>query len=144
MSSAVAKFIALEKSLVKNINKALVKRLLGRILLQVQDKGQAWYVKPTNGLRYYMGLPADAFSLMRNFGLGVSEKDYTSFSKTKAPARLSGRILLRVKAQGEAYYVNPLDLKLYYLGRPADAFSLMRKFGLGITNANLNQIGIGD
>ena len=62
-------------------------------------------------------------------------------AKTKAPARLAGRIILRVKAHGEAYYVNPLDLKLYSLGRPADAFALMRKFGLGITDANLRLIG---
>jgi len=80
---------------------------------------------------------------MRQLGLGISEKDYTSFTKTKAPTRLAGRIVLRVKAHGEAYYVNPLDLKLYSLGRPADAFALMRKFGLGITNANLRMIGVG-
>ena len=41
-----------------------------------------------------------------------------------------------------AYYVNPLNLKMYYLGRPADAFSVMRSLGLGITNANLRQIEV--
>jgi len=139
-----AAFVALEKYLVKSINKALSKRLAGRILLQVESHGEAWYVNPVDVLKYYLGRPDDAFAIMRKFGLGISEKDYTSFSKSKAPSRLAGRILLRVKAHGEAYYVNPADLKLHYLGRPADAFALMRKFGLGITNANLRQIGVGE
>lgn len=143
-SSDDSAFIALEKSLVKNINRALSLRLSGRILLQVEAQGQAWYVYPVDLLRYFLGRPADAFAIMRKLGLGISEKDYTKFAKTTAPTRLSGLILLRVKAHGEAYYVNPLDHKLYYMGRPADAFALMRKFGLGITNANLRQIGIGE
>ncbi|MCX6794960.1 MAG: hypothetical protein NTY31_03175 [Candidatus Falkowbacteria bacterium] len=78
------------------------------------------------------------------FVLGVSEKDYANFAKGTVPARLAGRILLRVQAHGEAYYINPVDMKMNYMGRPADAFALMRKFGLGITNANLRQIGVGE
>lgn len=139
-----ANFIALEKNLVKKINKALAKRLSGRILLQVENHGEAWYVNTTDLLKYYMGRPNDAFAMMRKFGLGVSEKDYNSFVKNGVPARLSGRILLRVQANGEAYYISPTNGKMSYMGRPADAFSLMRKFGLGITNANLRQIGVGE
>jgi hypothetical protein len=137
-------FVTLEKALVGKINQALVKRLLGRILLQVEGHGESWYVNPVNGLKYFLGTPADAFTIMRKLGLGISEKDYTTFSKSGVPARLYGRILLRVKAHGEAYYVNPLDHKMYYMGRPADAFALMRKFGLGINNTNLRQIGVGE
>lgn len=139
-----ANFIAREKNLVKKINKALSHRLSGRILLQVEEKGEAWYVYPINELRYYLGRPADAFAIMRRLSLGVSEKDYSNFAKGTVPSRLAGRILLRAQAHGEAYYVNPLTMKMSYLGRPADAFAIMRKFGLGITNANLHQIGIGE
>jgi hypothetical protein len=143
-SNNTANFIALEKNLVKKINQVLTNRLSGRILLQVEENGEAWYVNPLNELKYFLSRPADAFAIMRQLGLGVSEKDYSAFAKSTAPARLAGRILLRVQAHGEAYYVNPLDLKLSYMGRPADAFALMRKFGLGITNANLRQIGVGE
>jgi len=115
--------------------------LSGRILLQVQDKGQAWYVNPLDGYRYYLGRPADAFQLMRSLGLGISNSDISQFSDG-APSRLSGRILLKVQDKGQAYYVNPLTLKLHYLGRPADAFNLMRKLGLGITNTDLVKIVI--
>jgi len=113
--------------------------LNGRILLQVQEQGQAWYVNPLNGERYFLGRPADAFGVMRSLGLGITDSDFSSFGQ-QAPLRLAGRILLRVQAQGQAYYVNPLDRKLYYLGRPADAFALMRAQGLGISDADLDKI----
>ncbi len=115
--------------------------LTGRILLQVQAQGQAWYVNPLNNQRYYLGRPDDAFQVMRTLGLGVSNSDLAVFLK-KAPSRLAGRILLQVQAQGQAYYVDPLELKLYYLGRPSDAFNLMRSKGLGITNVDLAKIPV--
>lgn len=137
-------FIALEKSLVKKISQALIKRLSGRILLQVEDKGQAWYVNPVNGTKYFLGYPADAFAVMRKLGLGVSNKTWATFKNGKAPAKFAGRIFLKVEDKGMAYYVNPVDLKLYYLGRPADAFAVMRTLGLGISNTNLRQINVSE
>jgi len=119
----------------------LSSRLKGRILLQVEGAGESWYVDPVQQERAYLGRPDDAFRIMREFGLGISEKDYTSFGEN-APSLLSGRILLRVELNGEAYYVNPVDLKMYYLGRPADAFTVMRELGLGITNNDLDNIVI--
>lgn len=119
----------------------LTAKLKGRILLQVESKGEAWYVDPVKQQRVYLGRPNDAFRIMREFGLGISEKDYNSF-KSYGPKTLSGRILLRVEAFGEAYYINPVDLKMHYLGRPADAFNVMRNLGLGITNNDLSKISI--
>lgn len=116
-------------------------RLSGRILLQVEENGEGWYVNPTEQKRYYLGRPADAFAIMRELGLGISNKDFDSF-KGKAPKRLSGRILLKIEDLGKAYYVNPVDLKMHYLGRPADAFKVMRELGLGITNSDLGKINI--
>jgi len=121
----------------------LASRLSGKILLQVESAGEAWYVNPLDGRRYYLGRPADAFVLMKRLGLGISEQDYQLFKETGAH-NLRGRILLRAQASGEAYYVNPDDSRLYYLGRPTDAFNLMRRFGLGISNQNLNQIVVAD
>jgi len=122
------------------ISQSLSARLFGRILLQVESHGEAWYVNPENNRRYYLGRPSDAFSIMRELGLGATTKDIKSFTNITAPKRLSGRILLQVEDKGQAYYVNPLDLKLYYLGRPADAFALMRSQGLGITDSDLGRI----
>lgn len=115
------------------------KRLTGKILLQVESKGEAWYVSPFNLKRYYLGKPRDALNMMRDLGLGISENDYNSFNG-KAPERLAGKILLRVEKKGEAYYVNPAHLEMCYLGKPRDAFEIMKKQGLGITDLDLGKI----
>ena len=117
----------------------LADRLSGKILLQVEDNGEAWYVYPQNQNRYFLGRPADAFELMRKLGLGVSNKDFASWNGL-APLRLAGMILLKVEDNGEAYYVNPDNQKMLFMGRPSDAFKLMREQGLGISNLNLGQI----
>ncbi len=57
--------------------------------------------------------------------------------------KLSGYILLQVEGHGESWYLNPQDYKRYYLGKPIDAFNIMKKFGIGITNKNLEKIPIG-
>ena len=80
---------------------------------------------------------------MKSLALGVSNTTFNTFHNNTAPKRLAGRILIKPQDSGKAYYISPLTLKLYYLGRPADAFSLMRTLGLGISNSNLRGIGVG-
>lgn len=113
----------------------------GRILLQVEDKGQAWYVNPVDNKRYYLGRPQDAFSVMQKLGLGISNKDFSALQATPSRFKLqAGRILIKVEDKGKAYYFDPVKLELHYLGRPQDAFNVMRQLGLGITNSNLGKI----
>jgi len=38
----------------------------GKILLQVEGHGEAWYVNTGDGKRYFLGKPADAFRIMRS------------------------------------------------------------------------------
>jgi len=115
-------------------------RLAGRIILAVQNRGEAYWINPVDKLAYYLGRPADAFTIMRNHGLGINEEDFKSFNNFGAPKRLSGRILIRPHANGEAYYVNPLDLRLWFLGGPLSAFNAMKHFGLGVSNADLAKV----
>lgn len=120
---------------------SLGEKLQGKIILQVENNGEAWYINPADQMRYFLGRPADAFNLMRELGLGISNKDFDAFNMV-APAKLAGKILLKVESNGEAYYVNPVDFKMYYLGRPADAFKVMRELGLGISNNDIGKITI--
>jgi len=55
--------------------------LLGRIFLQVQSHGEAWYLNPKDGKRYFLARPADAFNIMRQLGLGISNNDFTSLNQ---------------------------------------------------------------
>lgn len=80
---------------------------------------------------------------MRELGLGISNKDFDSFSE-KAPSRLSGKILIKVEDNGKAFYVNPIDLRMHYLGKPEDAFKIMRELGLGISDTDLREINVSE
>lgn len=121
---------------------SLAERFKGYILLQVDSKGEAWYVYPNDSKRYYLGRPDDAFQVMRQLGLGATHSYITN--NTIFPLSVSGKILLDVQSHGEAYYIYPKDRLKYYLGRPADAFSIMQRLSLGITTANLSLIPVGN
>ncbi|MBI4250374.1 hypothetical protein HY622_02190 [Candidatus Uhrbacteria bacterium] len=54
--------------------------------------------------------------------------------------RLRGRILIATERNGEAWYVRPKDSKAVFLGRPADAFAVMRSSGIGIKNSDMDSI----
>jgi endonuclease YncB( thermonuclease family) len=66
-----------------------------------------------------------------------------SDSTASLAGRLKGRILVQVESRGEAWYIDPVDGRRYFLGRPADAFELMRQKGLGVSNADLAAIPLG-
>ncbi len=126
----------------------LAQTLSGRILLDVQNKGEAWYVDPSTQERYFLGRPTDAFAVMRKLGVGINNANFQKIAQAGTTAKgdlnltkkLSGKIILEVEKKGEAWYVNPVDLKKYYLGKPADAFAVMRKLGLGIKSTDLAKI----
>lgn len=130
-------------------------RLSGYILLQVENNGEAWYVNPSDQTRHYLGRPHDAFNIMRDLGIGITNNDLIKipigskkeFSEEQNidpgfANRQKGKIFLQVENNGEAWYVNPEDGKRYFLGRPHDAFDLMRDLGLGISNRDLALIRI--
>lgn len=56
-------------------NSHLVNRLKGKILLQVESKGEAWYIYPSNGKRYYLKNGESAFQIMRFLSLGIKNND---------------------------------------------------------------------
>ncbi len=135
--------IIIGMSSLPSITKAdnLGSRLGGRVLLAVESNGETWYVNPVSQQRYLLREHSDVLNVMRQLGLGISNNDFDSF-KGKAPLRLSGRILLKVHDAGKAYYVNPVDLKMHYLGRPDQGLRLMQSLSLGINNMNLAKISI--
>jgi hypothetical protein len=174
-------------------------RLQGKILIKTEDLGKAYYVHPRKKEIYYLGRPEDAFRVMREQGIGISNLyldriklgilDYNGpddqdgdglsdafedaiktdkhnpdtdsdgyndkeellkgYSPTKKDALLEigkaglwihAGIFLQVEDRGEAWYMNLEDKKRYFLGRPAEAFDIMRRFGLGISNKDFNEL----
>lgn len=186
-----------------NAKDNLAQKLSGKILLQVESHGEAWYINPANQKRYDLGRPAKAWTIMRTLSSGITDKnlakipvgiiktnatdsdndglsdnietalgtnpndsdsdkdgydDLTELKNNYDPIcdmrwslqidnnfikKNLGKIFLQVEKNGEAWYVNPTDKKRYFLGRPDDAFAIMRKLSMGITNKNLNEIPTG-
>lgn len=118
----------------------MAQRLSGRILLQVESHGEAWYVNPRDQKRYSLGRPDDAYALMKKLSLGISEQEFASWSKG-APSWAVGGLYIRPQSHGEAYYVD-FNQRWNYLGKPLDAWLLFRAKGLGITNLDLSKIPV--
>jgi hypothetical protein len=129
-----------------SLNAGLVSRTKGYILLQTESHGEAWYLDPITSKRYYMKDGPTAYQMMRSFGLGMTEADYQKIANgdTSIKSRLSGRIVLRVQAHGEAYYIHPKDLSVYYLKNGDEAYRIMRLYSLGISNKDLSGIPVSE
>ena len=123
---------------------SIQERLAGRILLAIEDHGEAWYIDPITKERTYLKDGASAFALLRSNGLGISEKDFKTLEAKKRSLlnRLSGRIVLRVQAHGEAYYIDPISKKLAYLKDGPAAFEILRTYGLGIKTMELSNVPV--
>jgi hypothetical protein len=132
-----------------NRSSSLEKKLAGRIVLQVQANGEAWFIDSVTNSRILLGKPDDAFKVMKALGVGISNKDLNKIpvsGEDKATSslakRLAGRILIQTQGKGEAWYVNPVTLQRVFLGRPSDAFLVMKNLGSGISNDDLNKIRV--
>ncbi|NTU99225.1 hypothetical protein HGA64_04460, partial [Candidatus Falkowbacteria bacterium] len=53
-------------------NAKTVAKYKGRILIQTDDHGKAWYLNPADGIRYYLGRPEAAFDTLKKLGQKTS------------------------------------------------------------------------
>lgn len=53
---------------------------LGKIFLQTEQSGEAWYINPSDKKRYYLGRPADSFAIMRELSLGISNQNLSQIA----------------------------------------------------------------
>lgn len=179
---------------------SLSEKLKGKIILRVEQNGEAYYINPQNKSIHSLGRPEEAFAVMREQGIGIAnqnlkqipiglsnlegidtdedglpdsfeevigtnkykkdtdedgyndkievEQGYDPLINNGAKKIIDlnftnkqlGKIFLQVENNGEAWYINPEDEKRYFLGRPADAFKVMRDLGLGISEGNFEEL----
>ncbi|OGY43974.1 MAG: hypothetical protein A2731_02495 [Candidatus Buchananbacteria bacterium RIFCSPHIGHO2_01_FULL_39_8] len=75
ISELEKKLVEAEKRLVEKIDLFLTQRLKGRILLQVEENGEAWYVDPETEKKFYLKDGNSAYTALGAFGLGISNED---------------------------------------------------------------------
>lgn len=141
-------------------NRDLAESLHGRILLKVEDHGEAFYIRSSDSMAYYMANGDIAYDMMRFFSLGITDADLDTVPKVESTDemnastsacnenetanRLAGEILLQVESVGEAYYVDPVKCRAIYMADGAAAYEIMRFLGLGITNEDLAKIPVSE
>lgn len=67
-----------EGARVNIVDESLAKQLSGRILEQIEDKGQIWYVWPENFQRYFIDRPEDAQRLFEDLGQEIDLETFSS------------------------------------------------------------------
>ncbi|PIP29135.1 hypothetical protein CO134_03645 [Candidatus Kuenenbacteria bacterium CG_4_9_14_3_um_filter_39_14] len=170
----------------KNIDVNLSKRLAGKLLLQVEDKGRIWYVGHEKNNRYEVTF-ANALPLFQKLALGISnvdlnkiiihpdsvsdrnDRDNDGFSDrsevvngynpdissdpnnrgndkvtmdSNLANRLKGKLLLQVADKGRIWYVDFEGKRWEVIWK--NLLDLFRRLSLGITNEDLNKIGVGE
>ncbi|TSC76219.1 MAG: D-alanyl-D-alanine endopeptidase (penicillin-binding protein 7) [Parcubacteria group bacterium Gr01-1014_31] len=125
----------------------LTQRAAGRVLLQTDQRGQAWYVNPGDGKRYFLQNPGGCWELAPQLALGIRTADLN-----KLPAagkrggdrglarRLSGRFLLATEQRGRLYFVSPLDSRATPLNDPESCWTAVLRAHLGVKTADLAQV----
>lgn len=122
---------------------AFAKKQIGKILLQVDAHGEAYYVNPKNSKRYYMADGNEAYRIMRYLGVGITNSNLQKIKTDKVFAKKnSGKIFLQVESLGEAYYID-FNGNVHYLKDGNAAYRVMRSLGLGIKNSDLSKISEG-
>ncbi|KKS42094.1 MAG: hypothetical protein UV02_C0020G0005 [Candidatus Kuenenbacteria bacterium GW2011_GWA2_42_15] len=134
-----------QKSTAK-IDKILSKRLAGKLLLQVEDRGRIWYVNPDDAQKSEVTF-ANALPLFEKLALGIKNSDLNKIplnnEKTTSATgnRLKGKLLLQVEDKGRIWYVDFNGKKWEVTW--ANLMSLFQKLALGITNTDLGKIASG-
>ena len=125
---------------------AIIDTLTAGQVVQITQKTDGWYkiVAPDGTV----GWSGETFFTITDKALtsasGTSTTSTTSSSSATTSSIsltwLKGYILLQVQQNGEAWYVDPVGFKRYYMKDGGVAYEMMRSFGLGITDSDLGTI----
>jgi phage pi2 protein 07 len=141
--------VSQEKAASTAADTALMKRLAGRLLLQVENKGYIWYVNPDDNKRYFISQES-ALDIFRKLSLGITEanlnliptKESGKKGDTKLRERLKGKLLLRVENKGSVSYVD-VDGYRHDISQ-ANLMDIFRSLSLGISNENIRKMTVGE
>jgi len=105
---------------IKKIDYSLVDRLRGMILLQVESRGEAWYLNPTDGKRYYMYNGISAYKIMRGLSVGITNRYLERIHQFDNDKRLNDvdsilMIYLRFLIDNREHPISNLEPGVFYM-----------------------------
>jgi len=119
---------------------------LGKVLVDVSGKGEAWYVNPQTYMRVYLGRPDEALERLKARAIHVTYANISRLSDTDGAAseaeyagQVAGYVLSPSDLVGAAWYVDPATGTRKRLATGADAWEIMRA-GTPVTGATLAAI----
>ncbi|MGB5025318.1 MAG: hypothetical protein WBO44_08210, partial [Saprospiraceae bacterium] len=122
----------------------LARRLAGRFLLAVDDRGRIWYVDPESLQRYEVNYRT-VLNLFIKTSLGITNKNLSKvplteqkFLSNQLGNKLKGRILLQTEEYGKTWYVDFTGVR--HSITIDNIIEVAKKFILGISNEHLNKI----
>lgn len=109
---------------------------------------QYWYVHPDSQEKYLVKNGVFLSQLLPVVGVGISNNDLEKIAKNSQDEnvdyelsyKMRGQILLQVEKDGQAWYVNPIDLYRYPIANGNDGFDAIVKLALDIDYVKLNAI----
>jgi len=126
-------------------------QMIGRILIQTESYGRAWYADPITNQRFYIRNGAEAFNFFKTRAQGISNSDIKKIPSARGQAtnkklvsQFRGEILLQVENKGLMWWVNPVDGIRYPIKDSVTAYELMKKFGTPVKNTELKKIAMND
>jgi YVTN family beta-propeller protein len=122
----------------------LARRLAGRFLLAVDDRGRIWYVDPESLQRYEVNYRT-VLNLFIKTSLGITNKNLLKvplteqkFLSNQLGNKLKGKILLQTEEHGKTWYVDFTGVR--HSITIDNIIEVAKKFILGISNDYLNKI----
>jgi D-alanyl-D-alanine carboxypeptidase len=123
------------------------KSYLGKILIQTESYGRAWYVYPKDGRRYYLKDANFAFETVSRLAHGIRHDDlvkipisYGEKGEKKMIERFSGYFLIDVDHRGELFYIDPNSRVRISVSNNLMLLTIMQKLGIPVYNVALRKI----
>lgn len=127
----------------RSVNRAAVNASRGKVLLDVEGRGQLWYVDPFTGRRYAISRGDDISAAARTLGRGISERDAAALPGSATARSLAGSFFIHTELRGAISYLNPRTLKLEQLTADAAGIQALARIATGIRQRDLEGIPAG-
>lgn len=119
------------------VTESAAAKLSGKILLQVEQHGEAWYVDPNTQERHFLGTPQSAYSIFQSI---AAPYPYIQISEV-ADQSQAGRVIHNSE-DSMLYYIEPDTLHYKLIDSAEATFMLIKEQGIGVPDALLETIPV--